>query len=162
MPGPLPHLRPLLTAALLVGLAACGGDSAEVASNEASPTSSPTAVSVSPTATAPEPTGSAPAGVAATPSATAAAPAADNVFNISFAGGQASGDTGRLEVGVGETVIVNVTSDQPDEAHLHGYDISAPVTPTAPGVVNFTADIPGVFELELEQLGTQLASIQVS
>jgi len=89
-------------------------------------------------------------------------PQAQHSFEISFADDQISGDTGRLEVGVGETVTIRITSFRTDEVHLHGYDLSAPVAVNRPAVLTFTATIPGVFELELENLGRQLASLQVS
>lgn len=90
------------------------------------------------------------------------APQAQRNFEISFADDKASGDTGRLRVGVGETVSIRITSLRADEVHLHGYDLSAPVAVNRPAVLTFTATIPGVFQLELENLGRQLASLQVS
>ena len=163
MRAPLLPVRCLLAMTVLVGVAACGGEDTDVASNGTSPASSTPAATVSPApSTSPEPMVSASGPGAAPPSAEAVAPSADNVFEIAFAGGQVSGDTGRLQVGVGETVAIRVTSDVADDAHLHGYDVSAPVTAASPAVVSFIASIPGVFELELEELGTQLASLQVS
>jgi hypothetical protein len=46
-----------------------------------------------------------------------------------------------------------VTTDSVDEVHVHGYDFVGIVIPTAPAVLTFTADIPGVFEVELEEAG---------
>ena len=62
---------------------------------------------------------------------------------------------------LGSKVTIRVSSDVADEVHLHGYDISAKVAAGGSAVVAFTARIPGVFELELEQLGKTLAKIQV-
>lgn len=87
---------------------------------------------------------------------------AENTFEISFAENKASGDTGRLEVGLGETVSIRVTSMRADEVHLHGYDITVPVAAGRPAVLTFTATIPGGFALELENLGRDLATLQVS
>ena len=72
-----------------------------------------------------------------------------------------SGDTGRVPVSLGDQVTITVTSDVADEIHLHGYDLSAPVAPGGPGTLTFQATIPGVFEVELEQLGTLLFTLQV-
>ncbi|WP_193345672.1 hypothetical protein [Blastococcus saxobsidens] len=55
-----------------------------------------------------------------------------------------------------------VTSDVADEVHLHGYDVSAPVAPGEPATLTFDATIPGVFELELHEVGEELLSVQVS
>lgn len=81
---------------------------------------------------------------------------------MTFAGGQVSGDTGRIPVTLGETVTITVVSDVADEAHLHGYDVFADVTAGEPATVTFEATLPGVYEFELEQIGQQLLSVQVS
>ena len=161
MRAPLGPVRGLLALTVLVAVAACAGDSSDAATNATSRNTPAPAPSASATASAGTATGSG-ATPAPTPASDVIAPSAENEFEIAFAGGQTSGDTGRLEVGLGEAVTIRVTSDVSDEAHLHGYDVSAPVTAASPAVLEFTASIPGVFELELEELGTQLASLQVS
>ena len=80
---------------------------------------------------------------------------------VEVAGGEASGDTGRVPVGLGEQVTLTVTSDAADELHLHGYDLTAQLVPGDPSVLTFTADIAGVFEAELHEAGTVLLSLQV-
>ncbi len=62
---------------------------------------------------------------------------------------------------VGDEVVIAIVSDVTDHAHLHGYDVFADVAPGKPAVMRFTAHIPGVFELELEELGKELARVQV-
>jgi hypothetical protein len=148
-----------------LALTACAG---EPAGSAASPSAS---ASASPSASAPSAASSRTADAAPSPSGVVlgsgsqssppSAPAAQNAFEITFAEDRASGDTGRLVVGVGETVSIRVTSLRADEVHLHGYDIAAPVRADLPAVIEFTADIPGVFELELEDLGAELATLQV-
>jgi hypothetical protein len=54
-------------------------------------------------------------------------------------------------------VIAGVT----DEVHVHGYDLMADVAPGSPAVVNFTADLPGRFEIELENRGREIAQLNV-
>ena len=119
-----------------------------------------------PTASAPTPTVPAASSSAAPPASTAvassSAPEADSTFDITLAGGEVTGDTGRLKVAVGEQVAIRVNSDKPDEVHLHGYDVTAVVSPGQPAELLFEATIPGVFEIELEDSGTALASLQVS
>jgi hypothetical protein len=154
--------RPLLVVPLAaLALTACAGEPADTAVNaSASPSASAPPAASSPTAlAAPSPSGVVlGSGSQSSPPST---PAAQNAFEISFAEERASGDTGRLVVGVGETVSIRVTSLRADEVHLHGYDIAAPVRADLPAVIEFTADIPGVFELELEDLGAELATLQV-
>ncbi|WP_409330255.1 hypothetical protein [Trujillonella humicola] len=80
---------------------------------------------------------------------------------VEVTGGQVSGDTGRVPVGLGEQVTLTVTGDTPDELHLHGYDLTAQLVPGEPAVLTFVADIAGVFEVELHDSGALLLSLQV-
>ena len=104
---------------------------------------------------------SSPATSAPATSATAEAPAGQRI-EVTVTGGQVSGDTGRVPVPAGEHVVLVVTSDAPDELHVHGYDLSADLVPGTPATVEFDATIPGVFEVELHDAGMQLLSLQVS
>ena len=54
-----------------------------------------------------------------------------------------------------------VTSDVADEVHVHGYDEKAAVPANGTVELSFTADIPGVFEVELEQRGRRLLTLEV-
>ena len=147
---PLLHLaRTSAIAALtLLAVTGCGSDDTERVATPPDPT-----VSV--------PSAAPPSAVAsATPSP--AAPDADATFDIAVAGGQVTGDTGRLKVALGDKVVIRVTGDTADEVHLHGYDVTMPVAPGQPAELAFEATIPGVFEIELEDAGVGLASLQVS
>ncbi|SEG84675.1 hypothetical protein SAMN04489712_11747 [Thermomonospora echinospora] len=75
--------------------------------------------------------------------------------------GRATGTGGRVKVPRGARVRITVTSDAADEFHLHGYDRSLRLEPGRPGVVELTADVPGVFEVELHEAGTRLFELQV-
>jgi hypothetical protein len=55
-----------------------------------------------------------------------------------------------------------VTADQTDEVHRHGYDRKVDIAPGRPAVLEFTADVPGVFEVELEEASLKLVELQVS
>jgi hypothetical protein len=114
---------------------------------------------VAPTTTDASSAGSAPAGVN---TSTEPAAAANQTIRVTYAGGKATGDTGKIPVAVGAVVELVVTSDVADEVHVHGYDLSAQVPAGGTATVDFTADIPGGFEVELEQLGFQLLELQVS
>lgn len=84
-------------------------------------------------------------------------------IDITVRGGQVTGDTGRVTVALGTPVTVSVTSDVADEIHVHGYDRTGEIS-TAGGIgaVSFTANTPGVFEVELEQSKLQLVQLQVN
>jgi hypothetical protein len=49
-----------------------------------------------------------------------------------------------------------------DHLHVHGYDLLAEVAPGKPGRVEFTADVAGVFEVELEDASLLLLRLEVS
>jgi hypothetical protein len=79
---------------------------------------------------------------------------------VRVAGGVITGG-GRQSAALGSTVSIRVTSDVADEVHLHGYDRKVDVTPDAPATLTFTADIPGVFEVELESRALKLLDLVV-
>jgi hypothetical protein len=83
-------------------------------------------------------------------------------IEVTVAGGKASGDTGRVQVAMGTSVTLVVTSDVADEVHVHGYDKEAELSPGQPSEIQFDATIPGVFEVELHHAGTVLLRLQVS
>jgi hypothetical protein len=110
---------------------------------------------------------------AATPGTSSAAPssaasssaapssAAGQRIEVEVAGGQVTGDTGRVPVPIGGEVTLSVTGDAPDEVHVHGYDLTAELVPGTPAELTFAATVPGVFEVELHDAGTVLLSLQV-
>jgi hypothetical protein len=83
-------------------------------------------------------------------------------IEVAFAGGAVTGGPQRYAVPRGSVVELVVASDVADEVHLHGYDRSSFVTAGATTTLRFTADLPGVFEVELEQRSAPLAEVQVS
>ena len=75
------------------------------------------------------------------------------------------GDTisggGRKTVTLGKTVRIQVVSDAKDEVHLHGYDRKVDLTAGRPATLTFVADVPGIFEVELESRGLKLLDLVV-
>lgn len=84
------------------------------------------------------------------------------LIDLTATGGHVDGGVRRKEVALGSTVTVRVTSDVAEEIHVHGYDRKQDLQPGKPGEVTFTADIPGVFEVELERAGHKLVELAVS
>lgn len=64
-------------------------------------------------------------------------------------------------VHLGREVLLTVTGDQPDELHLHGYDKEVEIAAGKPGTIDFTANLPGIFEVETHKSGLQLLQIEV-
>lgn len=87
---------------------------------------------------------------------------ADVTADVTVEDGQVAGGVERIPIQVGETVALRVASDVADTVHVHGYDLHASVAPDEPAVMQFPADIPGVFEVELEQRGLLIAELEVT
>ncbi|MDQ4005417.1 MAG: hypothetical protein M3135_03830 [Actinomycetota bacterium] len=69
---------------------------------------------------------------------------------------------GRISVTQGDRVAIEVKADTSDHVHVHGYDILADVAPDEEVVLRFRADIPGIFEIELEGSGLLLTTLEVA
>ncbi|QUH00384.1 hypothetical protein HUO13_05740 [Saccharopolyspora erythraea] len=80
---------------------------------------------------------------------------------VEVSGGQVHAPSQRVEARVGQRVRLTVRGDAADELHVHGYDKAARLAPGAPATIEFTADIPGVFEIELHESGLALPSLEV-
>jgi hypothetical protein len=68
----------------------------------------------------------------------------------------------RIAVPLGAPVRIEVTLETADEVHVHGYDLAVDVVPPGGATLEFTASIPGIFEVELEGAGTLLFELEVS
>jgi hypothetical protein len=114
---------------------------------------------------APEPTVSATtaAPAPAPPAEPTAEPAEDDaqVVAITYAGGQVSGVEARTSVALGTRIRLSITSDVPEEVHVHGFDLTEQLTPGQTAQIEFVADQPGVFTIELHDAGTALTRLQV-
>jgi hypothetical protein len=82
-------------------------------------------------------------------------------LDITVADGTVTGG-GRIDVALGTEVTVRVVSDSADEVHVHGYDLLAELTPGVPAEITFVAELPGVWEVELENAGLPLAEMAIS
>ncbi|CAB4943965.1 unannotated protein [freshwater metagenome] len=99
---------------------------------------------------------------AAAPQQTATQPApARAPARIVIKNGAPVGGVRELTVPQGGAIRFRVESPEPVTVHLHGYDIEQPAAAGAPVVFNVEATITGVFEVELEELGVQIAKVSV-
>ena len=71
------------------------------------------------------------------------------------------GKVTRLEFKEGDTVRFRVRSDVPEEVHVHGYNIARDLEPGKTTTVSFKGTIPGIFEIEFEDSGEQIAELRV-
>ena len=67
----------------------------------------------------------------------------------------------RFTVRRGRRVELIVRSEVADHVHLHGYDLLADVAPGRVGRITFTADVPGRFEIEIEDRGLRIGELEV-
>jgi FtsP/CotA-like multicopper oxidase with cupredoxin domain len=82
------------------------------------------------------------------------------LLEVSFTDGAVQGPT-RFTVTQGDKVRILVRADVTDEVHLHGYDLHADVAPGGPAMIDFVANVAGVFECELEDAGTLLFQLEI-
>jgi hypothetical protein len=89
-------------------------------------------------------------------------PAKPAVPTIRVRAGQPVGGLAKLEFRKGDRIRFRVTADQPDDVHLHGYDIEKGVGPGRLARFDVEATIEGRFEVELHHSGAQIARVDVS
>jgi len=142
--------RTIFIAALL--LAACG-------SSQETPTTTGTFAAPATTTTSIGTT-TAPAGESTTTVAETTTTVAGVLIEMTFTAGAVDGG-GRVEVPLGETVVLRVTSDVAEEVHVHGYDLKLDLEPNVTGELVFVADIPGVFEVEFENARLPALDLEV-
>ena len=143
------RLAALVLGGVLSGMALTGCTSPPAGT--ASPSPELTSASPSPSATV-----SSSPSAAATPSPSPSeTSAADSVtIDITIADGQVDPNGEKINVEVGQTIVLNVTSDEHDEVHAHtegdGYELEVPAGKKVSG--EFTLNSPGSYEVESHHL----------
>ena len=134
-----------LTCLLVAG---CGGDDGggQAAGTSGPATSSPTSTA-GPTSTS--------------EATTTTAGFAGTLIEVRVSSGKVETAERRVGVQRGERVRIQVESDQGDEVHVHGYDLKRPVGPGKPATIEFAADLPGIYEVELEGAKRKLLDLEV-
>jgi hypothetical protein len=142
----------VLMAVLLV-ITACGvgGDAASTTTSTQAPSSSTTTTPTT-TSTVPAPTTTA----GLSPTTTTTQP-----IDVTLEGGTVTWP-GRVTAILGDQVSVWVLSDVDAEIHVHGYDLFFDATAGVPIEVSLLADLPGIFEVEVEGSHTLLFDLEVT
>ena len=152
------HLtRALILVALAAALAGCGGSS----DDESTTSTAATTTATTEAATTAEAVATSTEAATTTIAATTTRPDVVTI-RIQVVDAKPAGGILRPTVQKDARVVLVVTSDTADEVHLHGYDLSADVEAGGTVRIPFVADTPGRFEVELEDLGVELAEITVS
>ncbi len=88
--------------------------------------------------------------------------AASAAVSFTVEGGERVSGPEQIEVAVGETVAITVTSDTADEVHVHGYNKTVALRPGEPATLEFEASIAGVWEIELHDSDALLTELRVT
>jgi hypothetical protein len=72
-----------------------------------------------------------------------------------------AGRVQRIQVSKGDRVRFRARASTSEELHVHGYDILRELPPGRTVSVSFPATIEGIFEIELERAGMQVAELRV-
>jgi hypothetical protein len=84
------------------------------------------------------------------------------IHRIEVENGEPVGGIATIKAKQDDTVSFVVTSDVPDEVHVHGYELAKPVAPGKPARFSFTAELEGIFEVEIHEAGdAQIAKLVV-
>jgi FtsP/CotA-like multicopper oxidase with cupredoxin domain len=97
------------------------------------------------------------------PDTTTAAPQQPAANTIVVQGGKPVGGIKTIKAKNGDHVVIEVSSpDTTSEVHFHGYDIKRELKAGGKVTFAFDANAEGIFEMELEQTGVQIAKIEIS
>jgi hypothetical protein len=77
----------------------------------------------------------------------------DLSFDLAVANGEAVGGQSTLQAKQGDTVTLNVTSDEDGEVHVHGYELLQDVVAGTPAAITFVANATGQFPIEFHPHG---------
>lgn len=135
-------------------LAGCGGGDDDGAAGPTTTTAPTTTSGATPGSDGPG--GSATTGATAPPDT-----AAGRVIEVTVRAGEVVGGVRRERVELGEPIVLRVESDTADEVHVHVYDRKVDVAAGGVAEIAFTPDIPGVFEVELEESKLDILQLEV-
>ena len=83
------------------------------------------------------------------------------VIELAIIDGRLDGGARRESVDLGDDVTLRVSGNSEGPIHVHGYDLFIDLVEGA-GELTFKAEIPGVFEIEIEGAHTLLVRMEVS
>lgn len=83
------------------------------------------------------------------------------VISVTVRSGKVETAAPIVEVPLGTRVRIEVTADVEDEVHVHSYDLKTPTKPGQTVTIEFNADIPGTFEVEIEERKLKLFELTV-
>lgn len=82
-------------------------------------------------------------------------------IEVTVTGDEVTPPPGQVDLGVGDTLTLVVTSDRDSEVHAHGFEVDAPAPAGTPTEVQLTGTQPGVYEVELHDPDLLLMQVAV-
>lgn len=82
-------------------------------------------------------------------------------ISIEIQGDMIHTDNELVVVPLGSTVVITIASDTQDEVHVHGYDLFEHLHAGEEVTIEFEAEVPGIFEVEMETSKKLLIELQV-
>lgn len=82
-------------------------------------------------------------------------------MEITVTGEQVSPPPTQVDLAVGETLRLVITSDHATELHAHGFEVETDVPAGKPTTVELTGSAPGVYEVELHDPDLLLLQVAV-
>lgn len=96
------------------------------------------------------------------PSETTSTPAASaRTVEVSVTGRTVEPPPATVDLPVGQSLTLVITSDVDNEVHAHGFEVETPVPAVQPTSVTLTGTTPGVFEVELHHPELLLLAVAV-
>jgi hypothetical protein len=86
----------------------------------------------------------------------------EDVPTIVVRDGEPVGGVQELEFSAGDEIRFRVSSDAAEEIHVHGYDIAKDVPAGGTVEFDFPAELEGIYEAELEELGVQIVELRIN
>jgi plastocyanin len=142
--------------AMAVSVTACGGSGEPPSSTS----STPSAASSSSSTTSGPPSATTPARTPTTPPPAKDTPAGRTVA-ITVTGKKVSPAPRTVDLEVGETLTLVVTSDHDDEIHAHGFEVEGRLRAGQPSTITVTGTQPGLYEVETHEPPLRLLMIAV-
>jgi len=150
-PGPSTAPPPASTTA------AAGGVTSTTATPSTTATTSTTAI----TSTATTSTTAITSTAAPLTTGSTSSTAAGRSLLITVTGSTVTPKPTRVDLAVGATLTLVVTSDHDDQLHAHGFDVEAKLTAAKPTTIVLTGTDPGVFEVETHHPALTLVTVAV-
>jgi plastocyanin len=128
--------------ALAAGLTACGGAGSPPMPTPSTPSAATQAPSQPPTQTPAQRT-------------------AGRTVSVTVKGKQVTPAPATVDLGIGETLTLTVTSDTANVLHIHGFDVEKELAAGKPLTVTLTGKQPGTYDVETHDPELRLLKIAV-